>query len=940
MLEPINSAFELENLLKDRFGVGQHGKKARTIGPNNNGPRMGSPSSFLNRDRPQRQGGIPAGSGSGPALASLPTAHAHPAAPGGSRTEETVLRQSSKGMGFLEYIGDGLKDAADVKAEQASPDVPAGDDVAATAAAQDHLSMDTENFAGGDISVPYLAGGSEEKDILDAAMNVAMQGLIKSEERRIKESEAEAEGDANLAADAVAVQHAPTAVHMVTNPPPAPPVADVSSAVGAAIATTTAALMAGGHAPPGAGGLPQGMQTTAGMMGLPQQFPFDPSQFDMSLSGMGQLPPSFNPSGKQEDPTSAAAAAAASAAAAAAAATTGDPNGMLDPSTASLIAAAANGMQGMQGLPPGMQALGAGGLPFPGLIPPGWGPILSNPLAWQLAGRLPMPQQPGGSNAAAAAAHFGLFPGMQLAGPAPTFNEQLAAFGIAAFNQPNAPGVAPAQEGGEGSKYSQGDRPGRPPSYDEMVKWCVNLKRCLWQRHVPLTIEEAVHMVNDPSLCVRPPALEGKSKVLVASTLRKRVLGIYRITWSQVASDSDPGLHEEISDASVLAAAAMKLKRHGMDPVRGNRGGAAGTAAMAAAAAAATGVIAPASPPAANTTVQIIDVTDALNNGGNNNNNGLPKDPPSGTAGGTAGDVVMGGRGIFPGQETSHHPLTNIPISLATTTVAGGTAAGVMPSITTAMDAGGGGGGVPGGAEIHGANATAAGGGNGGLISIEGQQQQQPDIILPLSSVHSNLPPRIYDLFDKGRSHFLGAEEVYEILTNAVCLGLPISTRPVERPTAGSMFLFRRSASPRFRYDGYDWKGRESHTKLKVGEEAKLNCYYLGNPEDSVQQRSYWLIDDSKNDLVLVHYQPPLAAKQLLNPGGVFLPEGMHNTIEGGAGSLIQVRRLSMQDRLGKSTTINTNGGFFVDNIEITTWNSANPTNLLYSYSTGFESVA
>ena len=174
----------------------------------------------------------------------------------------------------------------------------------------------------------------------------------------------------------------------------------------------------------------------------------------------------------------------------------------------------------------------------------------------------------------------------------------------------------------------------------------------------------------------------------------------------------------------------------------------------------------------------------------------------------------------------------------------------------------------------------------------------------------------------------------------SVCLGLAISTRPAERPPAGSMFLFRRSASPRFRYDGYDWKGRESHTKLKVGEEAKLNCYYLGNPEDSVQQRSYWLIDDSKNDLVLVHYQPPLAAKQLLNPGGVFLPEGMHNTIEGGAGSLIQVRRLSMQDRLGKSTTINTNGGFFVDNIEITTWNSANPTNLLYSYSTGFESVA
>lgn len=139
---------------------------------------------------------------------------------------------------------------------------------------------------------------------------------------------------------------------------------------------------------------------------------------------------------------------------------------------------------------------------------------------------------------------------------------ELPALGI------TATGKGAGDDGQRMSKY-HGDRPGRPPSYDDMVVWCVQLKRCLWRRHVPLTIEEAVAMVNDAYPLAKHPSIktEGKGKSLVASTLRKRVLGIFKLTWSQVATDADPGSNDEIIDPSVLAAASIKLKRQGMDPL-------------------------------------------------------------------------------------------------------------------------------------------------------------------------------------------------------------------------------------------------------------------------------------------------------------------------------------------------------------------------------------
>lgn len=107
-------------------------------------------------------------------------------------------------------------------------------------------------------------------------------------------------------------------------------------------------------------------------------------------------------------------------------------------------------------------------------------------------------------------------------------------------------------------------KPGRPPSYDAMVKWCVDLKRVLFQRKVTLTIDEAITLVNDPIVYACGPKT-AHTKSLVASTLRKRVLGIYGITWSQVATTLDKDVNKDIHDKDILNAATNILNRHGLN---------------------------------------------------------------------------------------------------------------------------------------------------------------------------------------------------------------------------------------------------------------------------------------------------------------------------------------------------------------------------------------
>jgi hypothetical protein len=107
-------------------------------------------------------------------------------------------------------------------------------------------------------------------------------------------------------------------------------------------------------------------------------------------------------------------------------------------------------------------------------------------------------------------------------------------------------------------------KPGRPPSYDAMVRWCVDLKRILFQKKLNLTIDEAIALVNDSSVYACGPKT-AHTKSLVASTLRKRVLGIYGITWSQVATTTDIDVNKEIKDKSIISAATSVLNRHGLN---------------------------------------------------------------------------------------------------------------------------------------------------------------------------------------------------------------------------------------------------------------------------------------------------------------------------------------------------------------------------------------
>jgi hypothetical protein len=548
LLEPIQSAFELENFLKDRYGVGTSTKKPKTsAGPSNTTSGNGT---LPPLPPPQQQVTAHTAAVSAPALLlaerrkplskqaigyekqqpqqqqqqqSTPTSPAALNNPNNYNSNfkgnnengsRQMIRQSSKEMAGLLYIGAGLTDSQEID-DNESPAENGGNDGSVE-----------DNRSSLELEKPSSGGDPEIKKEAE---------VVEKEEKQVV---AAAGAIAPSVAEILAQQQM-----------------DISFATALAAAAATGA---GAGAAPGANG--------------------------------------------NNSSDAAAAAAAANAAVAAAQASS-----LIDPTASFLAAAAAaNGMH----MPPS--------LAFPNMLHPAWTNILSNPLAWQLAGGgLPFPSpnisNNNSDNAGGAskddATNTGIpppnmaamFPGLQFPGASVNaFNQltaQLAGFPNLPSLHPSTAAAAAGVDGvagnvplntnttqkdanmamnnnvnsnneGAGGKYNTGDRPGRPPSYDVMVRWCVNLKRSLWQRHVPLTIEEAVTMVNDPALCARPPALSEKSRVLVASTLRKRVLGIYKITWSQVATDADPGLHEEVTDPSVHAAAGIKLKKHGMEPGR------------------------------------------------------------------------------------------------------------------------------------------------------------------------------------------------------------------------------------------------------------------------------------------------------------------------------------------------------------------------------------
>ncbi|GLT43944.1 hypothetical protein SLA2020_178660 [Shorea laevis] len=84
-------------------------------------------------------------------------------------------------------------------------------------------------------------------------------------------------------------------------------------------------------------------------------------------------------------------------------------------------------------------------------------------------------------------------------------------------------------------------------------------------------------------------------------------------------------------------------------------------------------------------------------------------------------------------------------------------------------------------------------------------------------------------------------DEICEIIQNYEKFG--ITSGPPDKPQSGSVFLYNRKVQKHFRKDGYDWKKKESHQKLKAGSAGNLNCYYAhGQENENIQRRICWML--------------------------------------------------------------------------------------------------
>ncbi|KAI7979312.1 Beta-1,3-galactosyltransferase 7, partial [Camellia lanceoleosa] len=79
----------------------------------------------------------------------------------------------------------------------------------------------------------------------------------------------------------------------------------------------------------------------------------------------------------------------------------------------------------------------------------------------------------------------------------------------------------------------------------------------------------------------------------------------------------------------------------------------------------------------------------------------------------------------------------------------------------------------------------------------------------------------------------------------------------------GSLFLFDRKVLRYFGKDGHNWRKKkdgktvkEAHERLKAGSVDVLHCYYAhGEENENFQRRSYWLLEEERSNIVLVHYR-------------------------------------------------------------------------------------
>ncbi|KAL5849044.1 hypothetical protein ACOSQ4_007057 [Xanthoceras sorbifolium] len=116
-------------------------------------------------------------------------------------------------------------------------------------------------------------------------------------------------------------------------------------------------------------------------------------------------------------------------------------------------------------------------------------------------------------------------------------------------------------------------------------------------------------------------------------------------------------------------------------------------------------------------------------------------------------------------------------------------------------------------------------------------------------------------ILQEAQYRWLRPTEICEILRNYQKFQL--TPDPPVQPPAGSLFLFDRKALRYFRKDGHRWRKKEdgktvkeAHEKLKAGSVDVLHCYYAhGEVNEYFQRRSYWMLDEQLEHIVLVHYR-------------------------------------------------------------------------------------
>lgn len=122
---------------------------------------------------------------------------------------------------------------------------------------------------------------------------------------------------------------------------------------------------------------------------------------------------------------------------------------------------------------------------------------------------------------------------------------------------------------------------------------------------------------------------------------------------------------------------------------------------------------------------------------------------------------------------------------------------------------------------------------------------------------HLDIP----QILAEAQHRWLRPAEICEILQNHK--KFVITPEPANRPPNGSLFLFDRKVLRYFRKDGHNWRKKkdgktvkEAHERLKAGSIDVLHCYYAhGEENESFQRRSYWLLEEERSNIVLVHYR-------------------------------------------------------------------------------------